>query len=347
MQIGKATIKHGLFLAPMAGATDRAFRRVCRQNGAEFTVSEMVSAKALCYEQRSPKFASRSKSAPLACVLAEEYPMSVQLFGHEPELMAEAARMIEACDYLGCASEMPPVAIDINMGCPVNKVVANGEGSALMKDIPLAGKIIEAVVKAVDLPVTVKMRAGWDQDSINAPELARVAEAAGACAVFVHCRTRQQMYAPGANPEIVRLVKQSVSIPVVGNGDIATPEDGLRMLRHTGCDGIMIGRGALGNPWIFSQIAALMEGKEYRLPTIQERFDTAMAQIEAMVEQKGMRVGMAEAKKHAAWYVRDVRYAALTRDRIMQAENPEQIRAVYDELMSMQKQADIQESDHV
>ncbi|MBQ2255879.1 MAG: tRNA dihydrouridine synthase DusB [Clostridia bacterium] len=340
MQIGNVTIENGLFLAPMAGATDRSFRRICRQRGAEFTVSEMVSAKALCYEQKSTVFATRSKSAPLACVLARENPMAVQLFGHEPALMAEAARMIEACDYMGCKSEVPPVAIDINMGCPVNKVVANGEGSALMKDIPLAGKIIEAVVGAVKLPVTVKMRAGWDADHINAVELARVAEAAGASALFVHCRTRQQMYAPGVNPEVVRQVKESVRIPVVGNGDIYTPEDALRMMQTTGCDGVMIGRGALGNPWIFAQTAALLRGEQYALPTIEERFDTAMEQIHEMVQHKGMRVGMAEAKKHAAWYVRDVRYAALTRDRIMQAETPEDIRAVYDELMSMQKQAE-------
>ena len=338
MKIGNTVLSNNVFLAPMAGATDRSFRRVCRAHGAEFTVSEMVSAKALCYEQISAKFASRSKSAPLACVLAEENPMAVQLFGHEPELMAKAARMIVDCDYNGCQSQVPPVAIDINMGCPVPKVVANGEGSALMKDIPLAASIIEAVVRAVDLPVTVKMRAGWDKDSINAPELARAAEAAGAKAIFVHCRTRQQMYAPGADPEIVRRVKQSVRIPVIGNGDIYTPEDAVRMLRETGCDGVMIGRGALGNPWIFEQTAALLEGKEYSLPTVRQRFDTAMDQIYAMVEQKGMRVGMAEAKKHAAWYVRDVRYAALTRDRIMQAESPDDIRMVYDELMSMQKE---------
>ena len=337
MKIDGIELKHGLFLAPMAGATDRAFRRVCREHGAEFTVSEMVSAKALCFEQKSPKFATRSKSAPLACVLKEENPMAVQLFGHEPDLMAEAARMIAACDYMGCQSEVPPVAIDINMGCPVPKVVANGEGSALMKDIPLATEIIKAVVNAVDLPVTVKMRAGWDENSINAPELARAAEAAGAKAIFVHCRTRKQMYSPGANPEIVRLVKQSVRIPVIGNGDIYTPEDAVRMMNDTGCDGVMIGRGALGNPWIFEQTAALLEGREYTLPDIHDRFDTAIAQIRAMVAQKGDRVGMAEAKKHAAWYVRDVRYAALTRDKIMQAESPDDIRAVYDELIAMQK----------
>ena len=306
MKIDGIELKHGLFLAPMAGATDRAFRRVCRERGAEFTVSEMVSAKALCFEQKSPKFATRSKSAPLACVLKEENPMAVQLFGHEPDLMAEAARMIAACDYMGCQSEVPPVAIDINMGCPVPKVVANGEGSALMKDIPLATEIIKAVVNAVDLPVTVKMRAGWDENSINAPELARAAEAAGAKAIFVHCRTRKQMYSPGANPEIVRLVKQSVRIPVIGNGDIYTPEDAVRMMNDTGCDGVMIGRGALGNPWIFEQIKRKLAGQDERVITIGERVDVCKKHLLSAIDWKGERQAIMEMRKHYGGYFKGI-----------------------------------------
>ena len=326
IKLGNTELKYGLMLAPMAGYTDRAMRLSASMMGAEYTVTEMVSAKAVVFGDK--------KTYNLARIREDEGSVGLQIFGSEPDIMAKGARMLyDAAEEYG---GVKPVAIDINMGCPVNKIFSNGEGSALMKDIPLAGKIIEAVVGAVKLPVTVKMRAGWDADHINAVELARVAEAAGASALFVHCRTRQQMYSPGVNPEVVRDVKQSVSIPVVGNGDIYTPEDALRMMRDTGCDGVMIGRGALGNPWIFSQTAALLRGESYELPTIEERFDTAMRQICDMVEHKGMRVGMAEAKKHAAWYVRDVRYAALTRDRIMQAECPEDIRAVYDELISMQ-----------
>ena len=338
MKIGEAQLAHGLFLAPMAGATDRAFRRACRQNGSEFTVSEMVSAKALCYEQKSPKFASRSKSAPLACVLREEYPMAVQLFGHEPELMAEAARMIEACDYLGCKSEMPPVAIDINMGCPVNKVVANGEGSALMKEPALAAEIVRAMSRAVKLPITVKIRAGWDKSSVNAVEMAKRLEDAGAKMICVHGRTREQMYAPSADWGIIGAVKDAVSIPVVGNGDIFSAADALRMMRETNCDGVMIARGAQGNPWIFQEIRCAMEGQDFVPPTIHERFTVALEHASELVRLHGERVGIPESRKHMAWYLHGVRGAASARFRVMQAESIDDLRAIFDELERLSEQ---------
>ncbi|MBQ9783392.1 MAG: tRNA-dihydrouridine synthase family protein, partial [Clostridia bacterium] len=249
MEIGSVHLRNGLLLAPMAGVTDRTFRLLCRRFGADYTVSEMVSAKALCYEQKSKRKESLlAGSAPLAAITKAEAPMAVQLFGSEPEFMAEAARMLEANSYRGCVSEIPPVAIDINMGCPVRKITGNGEGSALMKNPRLAGQITEAVCRAVKLPVTVKIRAGWDQNSINAPELAKLLEQAGAAMICVHARTREQLYAPGIDPEIIRQVKEAVGIPVVGNGDVQSAEDAIRMMRDTGCDGVMIGRGAMGNP---------------------------------------------------------------------------------------------------
>ena len=243
---GNITLPHGLALAPLAGVSDRAFRRVCRACGADFTVSEMVSAKALCYEQRKKDPKNRSVSGQLASVMKDELPMAVQIFGSEPDFMAEAARMIEANEYIGCMSEVPPSAIDINMGCPVRKVTGNGEGSALLKNPQLIGEIVTAVVKAVKLPVTVKIRAGWDRDSINAPEVARIIEASGAAMLTVHARTREQMYEPGVDRSVITAVKQAVSIPVLGNGDIYTAADALSMMAETGCDGVMIARGAMG-----------------------------------------------------------------------------------------------------
>ncbi len=318
IQLKNITLPYGLALAPLAGVSDRAFRRVCRACGADFSVSEMVSAKALCYEQRSKK-ATRSVTGLLASVHADEVPMAVQIFGSEPEFMAEAARLITANDYVGCVSEVPPSAIDINMGCPVKKVTGNGEGSALLKNPMLAGQIIEAVVKATHLPVTVKIRAGWDKDSINAPEMARIAEASGASMICIHGRTREQMYEPGVNREIIAAVKAAVSIPVLGNGDIYTAADALSMMRDTGCDGVMIARGAMGNPWIFSEIRAALTGKPYEYPSPGERFEVALGQVREMIAEKGERVGVAEAKKHLAWYCHGIDGAAATRSRIMQA----------------------------
>ena len=329
---GSITLPHGLALAPLAGVSDRAFRRVCRACGADFTVSEMVSAKALCYEQRKKDPTVRSVSGQLASVMADELPMAVQIFGSEPDFMAEAARMIEANEYIGCVSEVPPSAIDINMGCPVRKVTGNGEGSALLKNPRLIGEIVTAVVKAVKIPVTVKIRAGWDKDSVNAPEVARIIEASGASLLTVHARTREQMYEPGVDRSVITAVKKAVSIPVLGNGDIYTAADALSMMAETGCDGVMIARGAMGNPWIFSEIRAALEGGDFTLPPASERFEVALTQVREMITEKGERVGVAEAKKHLAWYCHGMEGAAAARGRLMQAESYDELAAILREM---------------
>ena len=329
---GNITLPHGLALAPLAGVSDRAFRRVCRACGADFTISEMVSAKALCYEQRKKDPKVRSVSGQLASVMADELPMAVQIFGSEPDFMAEAARMIEANEYIGCVSEVPPSAIDINMGCPVRKVTGNGEGSALLKNPKLIGEIVSAVARAVSIPVTVKIRAGWDKDSVNAPEVAKIIEASGASMLTVHARTREQMYEPGVDRSVITAVKQAVSIPVLGNGDIYTAADALSMMAETGCDGVMIARGAMGNPWVFTEICAALDGKDYTPPPIAERFEVALAQVREMITEKGERVGVAEAKKHLAWYCHGMEGAAAARRRLMQAESYGELAAILREM---------------
>ncbi len=329
IQIGNLTLRHGLLLAPMAGVTDRSFRLLCRRFGAEYLVSEMVSAKALCYEQRSRRKESAiGGTAPLAAITREESPMAVQLFGSEPDFLAEAASMLEHSSYRGCISELPPAAIDINMGCPVRKIVGNGEGSALMKDPALAEEIVSAVRRAVSLPVTVKIRAGWDSQSVNAPELAKRLEQAGADLICVHARTREQLYSPGIDLGVIRSVKKAVSIPVIGNGDIASAEDALRMMEETECDGVMIGRGAMGNPWLFAEIQAAMDGVPYVPPTVEERLCTAMEHLDSMLSHKGDRVGFAEAKKHMAWYLTGLRGAASARGAIMTARDADEIKEI-------------------
>ena len=342
MRIGEIEVRHGLFLAPLAGVSDRTFRRMARRYGAEYTVSEMVSAKALCYEQRNRKSeeASRSKTAPLAAVLREEYPMSVQLFGAEPEFMAEAARLLESGEYRGACGEIPPCAIDINMGCPMAKIVGNGEGSALMKDPRLAASIVRAVVGAVRMPVTVKIRAGWDKDSINAPEMAKMLEDAGASMICIHGRTKEQMYSPGVDLSVIRSVKEAVSVPVVGNGDIFSAADAMRMLKETGCDGVMIARGAQGNPWIFEEIRCALDGTLYVPPTANERLALAMEHAEGIVKEKGERVGVPESRKHVAWYIHGMRGAAAARNRVMTACTLDEVKSILTEL----RENDAQES---
>lgn len=338
MKIRDIEIKHGLMLAPMAGVTDRSFRRICKNFGAEFTVSEMVSAKALCYEQRSKrKEFSSSATAMLAAVHKEDGPMAVQIFGSEPEFMAEAAQMIECGSYRSCTSTAAPVAIDINMGCPVRKITGNGEGSALMKDPERAGRIVEAVVKSITIPVTAKIRAGWDRNSVNAVEVAKILEAAGVSAICVHARTREQQYAPGIDLGIIEAVKNAVSVPVIGNGDIYTAADAISMMNKTGCDGVMIGRGATGNPWIFEEIRCAIDGSEYTPPTYAQRLELAVSHLDEMIAQYGERTGIAQAKKHMAWYVFGMKGSAAARENIMTSESRAEICRIFDEIITLQE----------
>ena len=316
----KSNNKKWLVVAPMAGISDRTFRHLCMDHGADYSVSEMVSAKALVYEQRIKKTdAEHFKTGTLAAVFEEDLPLAVQLFGGEPEFIEEAARLISTNSYKSCKSNALPSAIDINMGCPVHKIVANGEGSALMKTPDLAGRVTEAAVrgaKDAGIPVTVKIRAGWDKESVNAVEVAKILESAGASAITVHGRTRSQMYSGESDNEIIAKVKAAVKIPVIGNGDVTSGESALKMIKETSCDGIMIGRGAIGNPWIFEEIRAAIRGEQFTSPTKEKVIDTALLEVRGMIDEKGERVGIAEAKKHLCKYVKGFRGATEVRGKL-------------------------------
>ena len=317
MNIGDTVLKGYCALAPMAGVTDRAFRELCLSYGASCVYTEMVSAKGLIMHDR--------KSALLMSLSENERPAVVQIFGCEPEAMAQAAKLAEAT---GC------FAVDINMGCPAPKVAGHGGGSALMKDPDLAARITEACAKAVSLPVTVKMRSGWDENSVNAPALAVMLESAGAAAITVHGRTRKQMYAPPVDLDVIKAVKEAVNIPVIGNGDVTDAESAKKMYEYTGCDHIMTGRGALGNPWIFAQINALLgTGKTLPEPTIEEKMSVMVNHIKKLCEYKGDYVGMREARKHAGWYIKGVRGAASFRREIGALESIEQLEALAEKVI--------------
>jgi len=313
VKIGNITIDSKLAMAPMAGVTDLAFRTICRELGAGLTYTEMVSAKALVYQD--------SKTLSLMKLGESEHPAAVQIFGSDPSCMAEAAA--KALEVSGADF------IDINSGCPVNKIVKNGDGCALMKDPDKAMKIIEAVKKAIDAPVTIKFRKGWDKGSVNAVEYAKMAEQAGVSAIGVHGRTRTQMYSGKADWDIIRDVKRAVSVPVSANGDIFSAEAAQKILNHTGADIALVARGAMGDPWIFEQAKALLDGKEVpKHPPIGKRVEVALRQFEMAAEQKGERVACLEARKHYAWYLRGVPHAGYFKEKISKAATMDDLREI-------------------
>lgn len=318
LQIGNVTLENNLILAPMAGVSDLPFRLLCREQGAGLVCMEMVSAKAILYKNRNTE--------ELLTIDPKEHPVSLQLFGSDPDIISEIAKQIE---------ERPFDILDLNMGCPVPKVVNNGDGSALMKNQRLAGEIIEKTARAIKKPLTVKIRKGFDDAHVNAVELARIAQESGAAAVAVHGRTREQYYAGHADWDIIRQVKEAVSIPVIGNGDIRTPEDVATMAEQTGCDGYMIARGAEGNPWIFRQILHYFEtGEHLSRPDFSEVTEMLLRHAKMQIDCKGDYTGIREIRKHAAWYTAGYRNSSKLRGRINEVENYEQLEALFREVES-------------
>lgn len=318
LQIGNVTLENNLILAPMAGVSDLPFRLLCREQGAGLVCMEMVSAKAILYKNRNTE--------ELLTIDPKEHQVSLQLFGSDPDIISEIAKQIE---------ERPFDILDLNMGCPVPKVVNNGDGSALMKNPRLAGEIIEKTARAIKKPLTVKIRKGFDDAHVNAVELAHIAQESGAAAVAVHGRTREQYYAGHADWDIIRQVKEAVSIPVIGNGDIRTPEDVATMAEQTGCDGYMIARGAEGNPWIFRQILHYFEtGEHLSRPDFSEVTEMLLRHAKMQIDCKGDYTGIREIRKHAAWYTAGYRNSSKLRGRINEVENYEQLEALFREVES-------------
>lgn len=309
LTIGNTELANNVILAPMAGVSDIAFRLLCHEQGAGLVCSEMVSAKAILYGNKNTE--------ELLQIHPEEGPVSLQLFGSDPDIVSEMAKRIE---------ERPFAVLDLNMGCPVPKVVNNGEGSALMKDPLLAGKIVEKTAKAIKKPLTVKIRKGFDDDHVNAVEMAHILQESGAAAVAVHGRTREQFYSGQADWDIIAQVKAAVKIPVIGNGDVTDGESALRLLEQTGCDGVMIGRGAQGNPWIFREVTAALEGRELPpRPTRRELYDMIVRHAQLAAQYKGEYITVREMRKHLAWYTTGLPHAAALRRQINGMETMEEL----------------------
>lgn len=312
MRLGEIELPVGAGLAPMAGVTDAAMRLICHELGAAWSVSEMLSAKGWIYSQGKNRAANE-----LLARLPGEGVAALQLFGREPALMAEAARSLSGAGF---------DFLDLNFGCPAPKITGNGEGSALLREPEQIGRIVRAVADAADVPVTVKIRAGWDAGSVNAERVAQICEQAGAAAIAVHGRTREQQYAGRADWSVIRAVKRRVGIPVLGNGDVRCGADALRMLDETGCDGVLVARAAQGNPWIFREIRAAMQGETCPPPTPDERVDMALRHFDLETRLHGARGGMLEMRKHIAWYVSGLRGAARFRERVNALDDPEAVR---------------------
>lgn len=318
LKIGDVTLENNLILAPMAGVTDLPFRMLCKEQGAGLLCMEMVSAKAILYQNKNTE--------ELLAINPSEHPISLQLFGSDPDIISEIAKRIE---------ERPFDILDINMGCPVPKIVNNGDGSALMKNPVLAGEIIEKTVNAIRKPVTVKIRKGFDDAHVNAVEMAHIAQESGAAAVAVHGRTREQFYMGKADWDIIRQVKDAVSIPVIGNGDIRTADDVIAMSRQTGCDGFMIARGAEGNPWIFSQILHYFKtGEKLPEPDFEEVTKMLLRHAKMQLELKGEHTGIREIRKHAAWYTSGYPNSARLRGKINEVENLTQLEELFREVLT-------------
>ena len=309
MKIGNLELENNVFLAPMAGVTDLPFRILCKEMGCGLVYSEMVSAKGILYDNKN--------TTELLEIDPKERPVAVQLFGSDPEILGAMAKKIEP---------YPIDIIDVNMGCPAPKIVKNGEGSCLMKTPELVGRIVKSLVESQSKPVTIKFRKGFDDDHINAVEIAKIAEANGASAVAVHGRTREQYYSGKADWDIIKQVKEAVNIPVIGNGDVFTPQDAKNLLEHTGCDAIMVGRGAQGNPWIFKRILHYLEtGELLPEPTAEERVEKALRHSQMLIDYKGEYIGVREMRKHMAWYMKGLPGAAELRGKLNHAETMAQL----------------------